>query len=82
MKEYVSNYYGKKILQEDGTYHVELYDGDTVAETMINIPDENLANAMIIPWVVQEGNTQTDRNSETDPVDPGDDLFTRDFIKD
>ena len=35
-----------------------------------------------IPWVVQEGNTQTDRNSETDPVDPADDLFTRDFIKD
>jgi hypothetical protein len=24
----------------------------------------------------------TDRNSETDPVDPADDLFTRDFIKD
>jgi len=82
MKEYVSTYYGKKILQDDDTYHVELYHGDTVMETMIGIPAENMANAVIIPWVVQEGNTKMDRTSESDPVDPADSLFTRDFIKD
>lgn len=80
MKEYVNNYYGKKI-EENETWTVELYDGDDVIETITDIPDENIANAIIIPWVVQEGYTRTDLTDETDPVDPNDSLFERDFLK-
>lgn len=80
MKEYTNNYYGKKI-EENDAWTVELYDGDEVIETVTDVPDENTANAIIIPWVVQEGRTNMDRNNETDPVDPNDPLFVRDFIK-
>ena len=81
MKEYVNNFYGIVIIQENDMDTVELYNGDTIEHTYTDIADENIANATIIPWVVQEGYLQEEKNSETDPVDPSDPLFERDFIK-
>jgi len=80
MKEYINAYTGKKTTLADGTIRVDFYNGDTIEDQMI-CPDDNLANAAIIPWVVQEGYTLMDKTSVTDPVDPIDDLYTRDFIK-
>ena len=64
MKEYVNNFYGKVIIQENDMYTVELYNGDTIEHTYTDIADENIAKATIIPWVVQEGYTQEEKNSE------------------
>ena len=80
MKNYTNDYYGKKIPQEDGTITVELYEKDEVKNTLI-ADTEGIADAIIIPWVVQEGYTKLDLTSDTDPVDPNDEKFTTDFIK-
>ena len=40
-----------------------------------------MADAMIIPWVVQEGYTKLELVNEDNPVDPNDEKFTTDFIK-
>ena len=80
MKNYTNDYYGKKIPQDDGTITVELYEKDEVKNTLI-ADTEGIADAMIIPWVVQEGYTKSDLTSDTDPVDTNDEKFTTDFIK-
>ena len=80
MKNYVNDYYGKKIPQEDGTIKVDLYEKDEVKNTLI-ADNEGMADAMIIPWVVQEGYTKLELVSEDNPVDPSDEKFTTDFIK-
>lgn len=81
MKEYTNNFYGSKTQADDETWTVDLYEGDEIKITTSQIPNEDLANAIIIPWVVQEGGNQEDRDNETDPVDPSDLLFERDFLK-
>ena len=80
MKNYTNDYYGKKIPQDDGTITVELYEKDEVKNTLI-ADTEGIADAMIIPWVVQEGYTKLDLVNEDNPVDPNDEKFTTDFIK-
>ena len=80
MKNYVNDYYGKKIPQEDGTIKVELYEKEIVKDTII-ADNEGMADAMIIPWVVQEGYTKLDLTSETDPVDTEDSNYKTDFLK-
>lgn len=80
MKNYINDYYGKKTPQDDGTITVELYEKETIKDTII-ADNEAMADAMIIPWVVQEGYTKSDLTSDTDPVDTNDEKFTTDFIK-
>ena len=80
MKNYINDYYGKKIPQEDGTIKVELYQKETIKDTII-ADNEGMADAMIIPWVVQEGYTKLDLTSETDPVDTEDSKYKTDFLK-
>ena len=53
MKNYINDYYGKKTPQDDRTIKVELYEKDTIKDTII-ADNEAMADAMIIPWVVQE----------------------------
>ena len=62
MKDYKNNFFGKKTKNKDETYTVELLENDDVKHTH-TVPDEIMANAVIIPWVVQEGYTLTDKNS-------------------
>ena len=80
MKNYVNDYYGKKIPQEDGTIKVELYQKETIKDTLI-ADNEGMADAIIVPWVVQEGYTKLDLTSETDPVDTEDSKYKTDFLK-
>ena len=80
MKNYINDYYGKKIPQEDGTIKVELYEKEIVKDTII-ADNEGMADAMIVPWVVQEGYTKLDLTSETDPVDTKDSKYETDFLK-
>lgn len=80
MKNYINDYHGKKTPQDDGTIKVELYEKEIVKDTIIAV-DEAMADAMIIPWVVQEGYTKLELLNEDNPVDPNDEKFTTDFIK-
>tara|TARA_B100000212_G_scaffold89533_1_gene65676 strand:+ start:167 stop:412 length:246 start_codon:yes stop_codon:yes gene_type:complete len=80
MKDYKNNFFGKKTKNKDETYTVELLESDEVKHTH-TVPDEAMADAMIIPWVVQEGYTLEEKTSETDPVDVKDSKFAEDFIK-
>ena len=80
MKNYINDYYGKKIPQEDGTIKVELYEKETIKDTLI-ADNEGMADAMIIPWVVQEGYTKSDLTSDTDPVYTEDSKYKTDFLK-
>jgi len=80
MKNYTNDYFGKKTPQDDGTIKVDLYEKDEIKSTLI-ADNEGMADAMIIPWVVQEGYTKLDLTNEANPVDPNDAKFATDFIK-
>ena len=83
MKEYTNSYRGKKLIQDTSEgqfWKVDLYDGETLCQTMTGLEREMDANAVITTSVVQEGWTAVDKTEETDPVDWDDPLFVRDFI--
>ncbi len=81
MKEYINKYSGVKTRDDEQLWSVDLYDGDTIVESITRLPEEGDANAVITTWVVQEGWTSMDKNDETDPVDWDNPLFARDFIR-
>ena len=81
MKEYTNNYSGVKTNNGEQGWTVDLYNGDTIENTMTGLDREEDANAVITTWVVQEGWTNMDKTEDTDPVDWENPLFQRDFLK-
>ena len=81
MKEYTNNYSGVKTNNGEQGWTVDLYNGDTVENTITRLDREEDANAVITTWVVQEGWTNMDKTEDTDPVDWENPLFVRDFLK-
>tara|TARA_B100000700_G_C14949610_1_gene811014 strand:+ start:1175 stop:1408 length:234 start_codon:yes stop_codon:yes gene_type:complete len=75
----MAEYKGKYILQSDSTYTVELYEDNTLKETITNVFDVNEAKAIIIPWFAQKGYTDMSVNSSnfTPDMDNFDSLYVK-----
>ena len=81
MKEYTNNYSAVKTDNGEQGWTVDLYNGNTIENTIGGLSEEETANAIITTWVVQEGWTNMDKTEDTDPVDWENPLFERDFFK-
>lgn len=73
------SYKGKYILQSNGNYDVELYEDNTLKDTIKDIDEVGVAKAMILTWYSEKG--YTDLNVTNENFTPDMENFDSLYVK-